>query len=283
MTSISRSNYKPDCNLMGRANVTYTPGSKYPLQTNYHLFLTLNNLTVSKPNWKFRGAGTSHCGGNEVITQFDIYEDDEKLGSIGIDYHGRSEKIKVRNNRIDAKRERGNGYYTDDPTKAELSIRKNFFRMAKDERLHKALDEAKTLVRRETQNKYFAFNRKREAFLDKSNEFAERNLTLYLETFPDRKSKHGEFLEAEAQHNVVQSVRIALDKNESTLVVLNDAQYILQTGDTNKTCTDEELTFDQRRKIGLLKLVEDAQMISDVGCRVDRTTFVLLPEQKEQS
>ena len=108
-------------------------------------------------------------------------------------------------------------------------------------------------------------------------------LPEYLQVNPGYEERHEKFLESKAQFRVVKAIREALDNKQHTLVVLDGTQYIVKVGDEAKTYTDEGLSFDLRRKIGLLKLVQDKQMISEVGCRVDSSTFVLLPEAKEQS
>lgn len=285
MATISRSYCKTECNLFGRTNVIDATDSKshLPLQTNYFLFLTLNNLTLSKPNWRFKATDHNAYVGHFVATEFKIIEDDEVLGTVSIAYKGSSEKIKVRNKRIDDKRERGTGYFTDDPAKAELAIRKNFFRMAEDERLLQAVGDAKDAVRQEDRDKGWARNRVRNTLLEKATEFAKKNMVMYLETYPNLKPVHAEYLEAKAQHMVTKSLMIALDKDQAMVVVCDGTRYLTQTGREVKVLDESDLSFDQRRKIGLLKLVQDKQMISDVGCRVDSSTFVLLPEVKEQS
>ena len=281
---ISRIDYKTECNLIDRPNVinVVKPGNRL-VQTNYHLFLALNNLTLSKPNWRFKAYDSSSNSTNQVLTAFEISEDDERLGSISIEYKGRGDRIKVRNDRIDAKRERGSGYFTEDPSKAELAIRKHFFVMAKDERLDKAVDTAKKLVRDENRDKMWTKNRARNDMLSEVTDFARKNLAAYLNAYPQLKPKHEEYLIAKAEARTTKSVEEALDKAKAMVVVCDGTQYLTKTGDEIKVYKDEDLSFDLRRKIGLLKLVQDRQMISDVGCRVDNTTFVLLPEVKEQS
>ncbi len=285
MATISRSYSKPECNLLGRTNVLDATGAKshLPLQTNYFLFLTLNNLTLSKPNWRFKATEYGAYVGHHVVSAFKIIEDHEVLGTVSIDYRGSNEKIKVRNKRIDDKRERGRGYFTDDPVKAELAIRKNFFLMAEDERLLKAAGDAKDVVREEDRDKGWARNRVRNSLLEKATEFAKKNMGMYLETYPELKPVHAEYIEAKTQHKVTKSLMTALDKDQAMVVVCDGTRYLTQTGREVKVFYEGDLSFDQRRKIGLLKLVQDKQMISDVGCRVDSSTFVLLPEVKEQS
>lgn len=283
MATIHRHIYKPECNLFGHPNVIdATNGSGTP-QTNYYLFLTLNNLVLTKPNWRFKGTAYHKTSDRiEVITSFQIIENDEVLGTISIDYKGRNEKIKVRNPRIDAKRERGNGYYTDEPAKAELAIRKHFFRLAKDERLKKAEDGADAVITNEHRQKEWNKRHKRSSLLEQSEKFAMTHMSQYLQENPGFESRHKDYMDARAEYSVVESVKKAFDSDTASLVVLDGAQYIVKVGNDTKTYTDDTLTFDLRKKIGLLKLVQDQQMISDVGCRVDSTTFVLLPEVKEQ-
>lgn len=286
MTTISRTFSKPECNLIGRTNVidaTSRPLDTLQVRTNYYLFLTLNNLTLSKPNWRFKATDYSASAGGYVVTEFAIVEDDEVLGSVCITYKGRSEKIKVSNKRINDKRERGSGYFTDDPSKAELAIRKHFFRMAEDERLLKAAEDAKGIVREEDRSKAWATNRVRNSLLEKSDEFARKNIGMYLQAYPNLNPVHAEYLEVKAQYAVTKSVADALDKDQAMVVVCDGTRYLTQTGREVKVFDDEDLSFDLRKKIGLLKLVQDKQMISDVGCRIDSSTFVLLPEVKEQS
>lgn len=283
--TIHHYDFKAECNLIGRSNVIDATehGSNSTLQTNYALFLALNNLTLSKPNWRFKATGYGKFSTGVVATGFQIIEDDEVLGVVSVDYKGRNVKIKVRNGRIDAKRDRGNGYFTDDPAKAELAIRKHFFKLAKDERLGKALEAAEAVLRNENNTKSWEYRSKKDALLDKAREFAMAHLPEYLQANPGYASRHEQLLESKAQFRVVKAIQEALDNKQHTLVVLDGTQYIVKVGDEAKTYTDEELSFDLRRKIGLLKLVQDKQMISEVGCRVDSSTFVLLPEVKEQS
>lgn len=285
MATISRSYCKTECNLIGRTNVIDATGanSHLPIQTNYYLFLTLNNLTLSKPNWRFKATDYAAYTGYYVISEFKIIEDDEVLGTVSIEYKGRGEKIKVRNKRIDDKRERGRGYFTDDPAKAELAIRKHFFCMAEDERLLQAAADARGVVKGENRDKAWAKNRVRNSLLEKSYDFAKKHMALYLEEYPQLKPVHAEYLEAREQHKVTYSVDDALDKERAMVVVCDGTRYLTQTGREVKTFDESDLSFDMRRKIGLLKLVQDKQMISDVGCRIDSNTFVLLPEVKEQS
>lgn len=286
MATIRQSGYDPQRNLFGRPTVSVegqsTAGAVIETQTQ--LYDTLDMLVATKPNWRFVGTGS--CGGGpavRVFTDFKIYEDDELLGSVGIEYKGRDYKIKVRNDRIDAARERGNGYHTDDPVKAQLRIRKTFFRRNNDERIEKAVDAASSLLAKEHRDKSWDYRRAKDNLLDKATEFARKNLTDYLEMFPALKPKLEPYTTAKAALGCVNKVKAMFDNKKAFVVAFDGTHYIVKSEDGIKTFSDETLPYEFRGKLGMLKLVQDGQMISDVGCRVDSNTFVLLPEAKEQA
>lgn len=274
-------------NLVGRLNVLVTNAEcakalqEGNLRTNRALFQVLNNLTLSKPNWRFKVSDSSTNSSNKrIITRFTISEEGETLGSVGIQYKGRSYKVVVTNARIDAKRERGSGYWTEDPVKAELAIRKNFFRLDKSERLDKAKDAAATLINREVNNKQYALRNCEHMVYGDSDNFVKAHLHEYLSEFPSRKTYFDQAKVAADEAEVVGIVKDLFDKGQAALVVLDGTHYIVQGSET-KTYDDSTLPYDLRKKVGMLKLVNDGQMVSGVGCRVDAHTFVTMPESKE--
>ena len=271
-------------NLIGRSNVLLSPNST-PTQTCKALYLTLNNLSLIRAQWRFKLSDTTRHNGELVATSATVTEDGEYLGSVDIVYKGREYKVQVSNDRINAKRERGRGYHTDDPAKAELRIRKTFFRLAKDERVSKAHEEATRVLEREFGSKAFEYDRTYGEMLASSKAFAEANLSSYLEQYPSRKLFKAKCEEMTVHRDTVKLIKESFDKGQGVLVVLDGTQYLTKVGKSMDTYTDDTLPYDIRMKLGMLKLVEDKQMISDVGCRVNKLTYVVTPEQveKEQS
>lgn len=292
MKTLYQNHYITHCNLVGRPNVLIPQSLQQAqtdgkLQTQAQIFGALSELVNGRPTWRFTALGNSSTktnDGNVVIYGFKITEDGEDLGSIRIEYKGRDYKIKVSNDRIDAKRERGSGYYTDDPIKAAIAIRKHFFRLVKDERMTKALEQADAVVSSEhTDKQYKKRNAKHAVFLDE-HKFAVAHMQQYLGEYPARQADYTKYQEAKAEALTVETIKTALDKGQATIIVLDGTTYIARKGEEVKTYTSDTLTEDMRRKIGILKLVNDKQMVSDIGCRVLEHTFVLLPESeaKEQ-
>jgi len=289
MTTIIRpSTYDASRNLIGRPNVSVdADDSKVGTvsHTQAQIYDTLDMLVSSKPNWRFVATDFVRPDSiTRVYTDFNIYEDDEFLGKVTITHKGRSYKIKVSNDRINAARERGTGYYTEDPVKAQLRIRKTFFKANNDERVEKAAEVAESLLKKENQSKAWEYRHAKDALLDKAGDFAAKNMEAYLQAYPNLLPKKSRYDDARANYGVVKKIKEAFDNGKSVVVAFDGTHYIVKSEEGVKTLSDETLPYEMRRKVGLLKLVQDGQMISDVGCRVDGATFVLLPEdEKEQA
>lgn len=277
--------YNPMCNVMTHGNVSigseYTDSAPDKRQTQTQIYEVVAALIGTKPNWRFVGTSASFSSGMVVFNEFKVYEDGEYLGMFGVGYHGRDYKIIVNNERINAKRERGRGYKTEEPSKALLAIRKYFYRLGQTERIAKMLDEARSVLNRESNSKAYDTRRALGNLFSDADEFAKTNLQQYLTQFPHRADYYTKFEEAQEIEMVIDSVKDAFDKGKSIVVVLDGAHFIVMHGTDTKTYNNDTLPYDLREKVGLLKLVEDHQMISNVGCRVTADAFVLLPTTKQ--
>jgi hypothetical protein len=76
--------------------------------------------------------------------------------------------------------------------------------------------------------------------------------------------------------------RVQTDFNDSktALVVKDSGKYLVRIADRVDLYDDNTLPVDMRMKMGMLKLVEDEQYISDVGCKVTSEIFVLLVDKE---
>jgi hypothetical protein len=250
---------------------------------NKYLHDTLFPLVLAKPNWIFTITDHGVWKTEAIATKVTISEGGEMLGSIGVEYCRSGYKLVVKNERIDAKRERGSGYRTESSEKALLAIRKHFYRLGTSERLDKVRDEAEAVLGRARSNISWDVNRRRADLMEDSDEFTKAHMEQYLAEFPNRaqyKDKYDEIMEV---CMIIDNVKDLFDKGEALVVVLESDRYIVVQGKGEpQTYTNETLPYYMREKIGMLKLVEDHQMVRDVGCRVKADAFVITPEVKEQ-
>jgi len=248
----------------------------------------VNRLASLNPLWTFvinnSGLGT---GGNRVASGFIVKLDGEELGSIGLSYMGqRGKVIAICNDRIGKGRQRTDSYRTVDADKAILMAKKMFGKMNPNERISKAKDAAERVVSRAS------WNKERERTLHQGN--IKNEMLVWAETKGN--AMFLEYLKAEAipslRHKVtvsmekvelldtemktIERVQQDFSKNKTALVVKDTGKYLVKIGDKVDLYDDNTLPVDMRMKIGMLKLVEDEQYLTDVGCKVTNEIFVLL-------
>jgi len=251
----------------------------------------VNRLASLNPLWTFvintSGLGTNN---NRVASGFIVKLDGEELGSIGLSYMGqRGKVIAICNDRIGKGRQRTDSYRTVDADKAILMAKKMFGKMNPNERISKAKDAAERVVSRASWNKerdrtMHQGNIKNEMLVwaeTKGNAlFMEY---LKVEAIPSLRHKVTTSMEKvellDTEMKTIERVQQDFSKNKTALVVKDTGKYLVKIGDKVDLYDDNTLPVDMRMKIGMLKLVEDEQYLTDVGCKVSNEIFVLLVDE----
>ena len=278
--------YDPTRNLFGRANVIIKDNDQqnYKYETSVALYEVLDTLTKAKPNWRFVAVGFSGALDSDqthrrVAQRFVMTCDGELLGSVGFDYRGSGYKLVVENERISAGRTRTKGYYTEIPAKATLAIRKKFFSKTASELFDKAEEG---LVNQLYSTLMDAHRKEAQAegkFLVKSKDFVSENLDAYTQRF-GLHEQAGKFTEAITNAKAVKKMHDEI--RQGLIVLLSDSLYIVKDfkSDETVTLTDSQLPESMRMKIGLLKLAEQGQVVSDVGFRISDKAMYLAPNEQ---
>jgi hypothetical protein len=248
----------------------------------------VSRLASLNPLWTFVIVSSTHDSGyDRVASGFTVKLDGEELGQIGLSYMGSKGKvITISNDRIGKGRTRSDSYRTTDADKAVLTAKKMFGKMNPTERIQKAKDAAERVVTRAS------WNKERERTTSQSKIQSE----LLLWAMGKGHAMFLEYIDKEAQpqvkHNVtthmgklevldtemktIERVQEDFGKNKTALVVKDSGKYLVKIGDNVDLYDDNTLPLDMRMKLGMLKLVEDEQYLTDVGCKVTSEIFVLL-------
>ena len=248
----------------------------------------VNRLASLNPLWTFvinnSGLGT---GSNRVASGFIVKLDGEELGSIGLSYMGqRGKVIAIANDRIGKGRQRSDSYRTVDADKAILMAKKMFSKMNPSERISKAKEAAERVVTRA------GWNKERERTQHQSVLKAEmlawvetKGFAMFLEylkaeAIPSLKHKVTVSMEKvellDTEMRTIERVQEEFTKSKTALVVKDLGKYLVKIGDKVDLYDDNTLPVDMRMKLGMLKLVNDEQYITDIGCKVSSEIFVLL-------
>ena len=248
----------------------------------------VSRLASLNPLWTFVIVSSTHDSGyDRVASGFTVKLDGEELGQIGLSYMGsKGRVITISNDRIGKGRTRSDSYRTTDADKAVLTAKKMFGKMNPTERIQKAKDAAERVVTRAS------WNKERE----RTTSQAKIQSELLLWAMGKGHAMFLEYIDKEAQpqvkHNVtvhmgklevldtemktIERVQEDFGKDKTALVVKDSGKYLVKIGDKVDLYDDNTLPQDMRMKVGMLKLVEDEQYLTDVGCKVTSEIFVLL-------
>lgn len=245
-------------------------------------------LASEHPSWKFvavRGNGMGAISGSFVAYEFAVYLDKELLGRIESSKYRCEWSIGITNPRIARQLDRGATTYTKNVSKAISTVRKLFSPMDVQERVESAV----TRVDHEAKAAEWSAKRKvrgaSEILEDSIRSFAltlkRDEFEVYLNTKPNAHHLTTALHSYERDSvdlEVIMDVKGAIAANAVCTVILNDGKYIVKYKAVTNVYDDLNLPEDVRKKLGLLKLVTDGQMISSIGYRISDQLFVLLIE-----
>ena len=251
----------------------------------------ISRLASLNPLWTFVIVNSGLAMGNDrVACGFSVKLDGEELGQIGLSYMGqRGRVISISNDRIGKGRQRTDSYRTVDADKAILTAKKMFGKMNPSERIQKAKDAAERVVSRAQWNK--ERDRTQHQGYVKSEMLAwveTKGLAMFMEfvkteAIPSLRHKVTTSMEKvvllDTEMQTIDKVQKDFSANKTALVVKDLGKYLVKIGDNVELYDDNTLPLNMRMKIGMLKLVEDEQYLTNVGCKVSSEIFVLLVDE----
>lgn len=248
----------------------------------------VSRLATLNPLWTFVAVNSTHSTGNDRLAiGFTVKLDGEDLGQIGVSYMGsRGRVIAISNDRIGKGRQRSDSYRTTDADKAVLMAKKMFGKMNPAERINKAKEAAERVVSRASWNKERERNNHQSVLRNEMLKWAEnKGYQLFME-FIEKEAvlaTKKQVLNAEeklqlldTEMKTIERVQQDFSDNKTALVVKDAGKYLVRIGDNVELYDDNTLPLDMRMKMGMLKLVQDEEYLTDVGCRVTNEIFVLL-------
>jgi hypothetical protein len=249
----------------------------------------IQRLATLNPLWRFVATEVSYLSGNQTrVTAFSVIEHGEELGTIDRYYHGSEYVIHVSNERIGKDRVRRGGYKTSDANKAVLKAKKMFFKLKPNERIEKALGDAGkvifTQMRLKERERHNAEGTVRAAALDY---VMGTGFVLFLEhlktcTESERNKIEKHLSDKERltdEMMTIETAKSAFEADKTALVIKDGGKYLVKIGDKIDLFDDNTLPDWMRGKLGMLKLVQAEQFVSNTGCRVNDETFVLMVEE----
>lgn len=263
-------------NIVSTSNHDYT---KDPVMYAYPIYKDfVERCALEHPSWQFR---ISHRGrfvdGAEcrVSRGFEVYAGEEFLGTIEAVYFRDAPSLKVASE---------HGYKT---TKHFDIAKKAFGTLIRKKTMEEVVDAAiwdcvkgvDFLLR----DKRMLWRRNYAVDLDFVAPFLAANSDLLMAYVTDSGKNPNivrEFLDALEQAKIVEGIQECLQKKTGAVVLLHGRKYVVTNKDEPRQTYEEHDVPDIiKRQVGMLKLVEHGQCITDLGAHIrENVFFVTLKE-----
>jgi hypothetical protein len=247
-------------------------------------------LALKNPMWSFKVTNFSwqeptHTQYRTMVAnKFVVSHNWETLGSIERGYKS-GPVIEIESHRITT---RQNNYKTENFEKAIAKVRKTFKPRSVLEVAAEAVDTADTVVRQEHHGKDRVVRKHHEEIKQKAIDYVTKGpgYALFLEYAKQQGDKSvANSLEmmqiAKDELSTIEGIKNAMGAKKTALIVVDEGKYLVKINDNVQIYDDTTLPAEFRGKLGLLKLVNEKQFITDVGCRVNKEVFVIKLDEQE--
>jgi hypothetical protein len=244
----------------------------------------IEKLALKYPQWTFE---EEHCNNNHDTKTYEAYrfkvlDKREVLGTIDKEYiHGGGGwRYCVDNDRINGVRERGRGMKTIHEDKAIKHVGKFFGKKNVNEKFSEATQVISNTLGNVHNQKRWDLSHKWEKVQSHAQKFVIENYAQFASGITDKTvvTNLEKLPTSFAEFSSVDAMQNALRLGDAYIVFIDGLNYSVKKGkDPLEVKASEELPDFMRRAVGLLKLVEDNQVIDGVGVRANETTFLVMP------
>jgi hypothetical protein len=240
-------------------------------------------LATKRPKWtyEFFGRGNQQTGGHYWVDNMRVMEDGVILGTVTRSYY-RETCYGINNARMRAARERGHETRTKDLKKAVKHILTNFYLPTPTETVNSALGAAREALTMLHARRERAYREAKERINNHVMDFVFANWETFTAqlTSSEAITAADQLVSARDDVAAVAAINLARSNNTGTVVAMTGRVYYVQhqNEDFFHTYTPDDLPVDMRSAVGMLKLLEPKQFITDVGMRVDDNTFYIIPQ-----
>ena len=236
----------------------------------------IKELARKHPDWILSSLNAEE---GRKFTVFHKGDTSKPLGHINEDYkYVRGERCKlftIDNWRITQMRQRGSTIQTSKPKEALKAVEKYFYPLTNQEHTEQAFREAHHLVSREANDARHTLDRSIRELHQPMMTFAHKHWDEFVSMLSgDERTEALSLLKHQQLANEAKALYKEVDDKKCLTVYLTNGKYTVQQGEVLQDYESDTLPQHIKTKVGLLKLVENKQVVPEVGVRVDNLYVV---------
>lgn len=271
-------------NIVLEDPISTPPYEGVPVTLHSELDPVMDRLFKERPTWRYKSVRHSYRNTHPRVTDLEIYDGDEKLGRLWLDYHwDGTPQFKFTNFRIEKSRQRSGPSYSTKPDVTAKRIIKAFHLKTPRERASEAAQDVVKLINSLRSNAGWELRRAKSRIEAELFSYALRHWEQVQPALGG--CADGIDLAALVEHNE-QSLALSdafTGGGGVTVRVESNGTYLVARRGTTaedsystETHTDSSLSDHVRGALGLLKMLPDNTHIPNVGLRVDANLFFVM-------
>jgi hypothetical protein len=271
-------------NIEMKEHDVFGDGIKRQAQIDPFMKPLIEQLALKFPQWTFvenaSSSNKSHVNKTIEAYRFEVRDKREVLGTVDYSYLRGDKCYRIDNHRIEGMRERGSGTRTIHINKAIKHIEKFFGKKNPSEKLTEAKRLAEQTLANVDNEKSWALQHAWTELKEPAQAFITSNYESFTATVVNPNNRMANAVKdlpsKVNEYRATQHLCQKYKDKEAYIVFIEGVNYFVQRGeDPIEVKQSDELPDVMRRAIGLLKLVEDKQVVADVGVRVNETTYLV--------
>jgi len=229
-------------------------------------------LATKNPMWQFVG----ECKWDEEVVLFRVRCEDQEIGYLEREWSNRSggNCVRIESDGM-AQRIR-----TKDAKKAIREAQRGFIVKSEAKLIEESVGEIRDVIRNQ---RYRKNEKSRDRIMKLAQPMREYTIVHNREAFvgflsdqdPKMVSILEEYETVNQELNAIEAIDAKRETGKVAHIMLHKGKYIVKIVDNVQSYNDNTLPEEYRGKLGMLKLIDDEQCISDVGCRRNANMFMI--------
>jgi hypothetical protein len=247
----------------------------------------IEKLAVKHPEWNFvacygRLSKDAEDRFHVTVSDFDVFQKREFLGKLERTHSRGKYMYEIGNHRVSSTLTRASTAKTSDINKAVKLVDKHFGMLDTTELFSSKVTAGLASLSEQKSNKSRTLRIMWSRHTEHIENYLLSNWDTFVDSIPDRQQRDDVVVFPDVRAQFLLLDALSEPTTPTIKVVVQDSRYLMRDDNGVVSIWDaDKLPEHIRHKLGILKLVQNHQAVSDIGYRHSEDTFILLKESHE--